>query len=111
MTTDDILYLLKSWVETGAVVSPSQWIDEAFKLVVLMGDERNKLLELQHKVAKMKVAEVSKGQTAATTKIIVEASEEYHDMLRQKGKLDQVIELIRIAKIQSKLSNEEYKAY
>ncbi len=111
MNTDDILYLLKSWVETGAVVSPSQWIDEAFKLVVLMGDERNKLLELQQKVAKMKVEEINKGQTAANTRIIVEASEEYKDMLRQKGKVDQVIELIRIAKIQSRMASDEMKSY
>src|ERR1700691_5520576 len=54
VTTETILDWLKEQVEQKNPVAPSVWLDSAQKLVVLLGDESDKLHRLQQRVAQMR---------------------------------------------------------
>lgn len=108
VTTDTILSTMKGWVEEKQAISPSLWIDASAKLVVLMGDESDKLFDLMQKVAQMKADYLTEGDTSAAAKTKVERTDEYKDMLKQKAKIDRIEEFIRISKIQARLRDQEW---
>ena len=54
-TTETILAGLKNIVENKKIVSPSIWIEASEYLNVLIGDEHDKLFELQQQVAQTKL--------------------------------------------------------
>lgn len=109
ITTDIILSQLKEWVEEDAVIDAHQWINEAQKLNVLISEEHAKLFNLQQIVAKNRVELIEKGDTVAKAKAKVEAMDIYKEACIQKAKIDQIEEMIRIAKIQARLKDNEYR--
>lgn len=111
VTTETIIGFLKDCVERKVPVAPSTWVDSAMKLNVLLGDEVDKLLRLEQSVARMKVAYLSEGDTVAKAKAKVEAEDVYREARKQKAYIDQITEHIRIAKVQSRLTNDEMKGY
>lgn len=111
VTTDVILDTMRGWVEEKHPISPSVWVDASAKLNMFLGDERDKLFNLQQKVAQIKVDYLSEGDTSAKAKTKVEATDIYREMLTQKGRIEQITEFIRIAKLQARMSNDEIKNY
>lgn len=95
-------------VENKIPVDPSWWIDAASKLMVLIGDEHDKLCDLEALIAKKKAEYIERGDTASKATILVEAMPEFRDMRRQKAYIEQIIEFVRLAKKRSTLSSEEY---
>lgn len=111
ITTDTIITHLKSMVEQKIPVAPSMWVDAAMKLNILIGDEHDKLLDLEQQVARMKVAYLTDGDTVAKAKAKVEAEDIYKESRKQKAYIDQINEHIRIAKVQSRLKSDEMRGY
>ena len=109
VTCDTILNQLQEWIETRQVVSADTWLNGAGKLNILRGDEHNLLFDLQQAVATAKVALLEQNDSVAMSKVKVEAMECYKQMCRQKAKLERIEETIRIAKLQARLANEEYR--
>lgn len=109
ITTDLILHTLQDWVENKTPVSPDRWVDACLKIVVLLGDEHDKLFNLQQEVAKMKANYLAQGETASASKIKVEATDLYKEMNKQKAKIDQIEEMIRLSKIMARMKNDEFK--
>lgn len=104
VTADTILTFLAESVASKKVLNPELWVDAAFKLLVLLGDEHEKLETLRKAVAERKL-NLMQGQdkrnvSAATLE--VEATEEYREMKLQEHKVDRIEEFIRLAKIQAK---------
>ncbi len=112
ITTDTILNAMKSWVANKQIQSPSTWLDGALKLNVLIGEEHDKLFELESKVAQRKL-EVLEAQNCpvARANLIIEAEPIYKEYRRQKARIDQINEFIKIAKKQATLKSEEMKGY
>ncbi len=108
ITTETIIGFLKKNVEEHKPLSPDIFADAAAKLNVLIGAETDKLAELQQKVAQEKVALLEQGKSVAESKVRVEAMDVYKDMLKQKAKIEQVVEFIRIMKLRSRMKMEEY---
>ena len=71
ITTDTIISTLKSWVENKQNFSPDTYVDAAAKLNVLIGDEHDKLFELQQTVANLKVDRLEQGETVSKPKEII----------------------------------------
>lgn len=113
ITTDTIVNTLKQSVENKLTVPPSWWIDAAQKLNVLLGDEHDKLFNLEYRVANMKVAilEEDEKRNVSAADVKVKASEEYKELRKQKAKVDRIEEFIRIAKIQARLKDNELNSY
>ncbi len=109
--TDTIINDLTSRVKNKEPISPADYLDAAFKLNMLLADEQEILYDWQQKVAQLKNDAMIAGDTAARAKIKVEASEEHKQYCIQKARIERIIELIRLAKIQARISNEEYHGY
>ncbi len=111
VTINTITEYLKKQVEEHIPIAPSLWIDSAQKINVLLGDEHDKLFEIQQKVAKIKVGYIEQDKTVSEAKTRVEASEEYKEYQLQKAKIGRIEEFIRLAKIQARTRTEEMKGY
>lgn len=100
VTSDTILTYLKEAVEAKRMLNPEMWLDAAFKLNILLGDEHLVLEELRQDVAKKKL-DVMKGQekrNVSAADLEIEASDEYRMMKLQEHKTDRIEEFIRLAK-------------
>lgn len=111
VTTETIVGHLKKMVEQKIPVPPTLWAEAAEKLNILLGDENDKLFELQQAVAKMKVAYMAEGDSAIKARVKVEAEDIYRDMQKQKAFIEQIQEQIRISKLHSRLRMDEMKGY
>lgn len=103
-TVDSIMGSLKIMAAEKRQLNPEIWLDAAEKLVVLLGDEHDKLFTLQQKVSETKVGFIDSDKSVAEAKIRTEATEEYKEMLSQKAKCVRVEEFIRLAKIQARMA-------
>lgn len=100
VSADTILNFLKDAVETKRVLNEEIWMEAAFKLNLLLGDEHLILEDLRMEVAKKKLelfkAQEKRNVTAADLEI--RASDEYRIMKLQEHKVDRIEEFIKIAK-------------
>lgn len=110
-TIPEILEWLTEIVRMRQTIDHHEWVRMAQRVNILMGEERDTLLELQQQVNKEKVSLINEGKNATTAKLIVESGDTYKEFCRQKGLIEQCQELIRIAKLQARLVNEEIKNY
>jgi hypothetical protein len=113
VTTDLILGWLKETVENKLPISPHTWVDAALKLNVLVGDEHDKLFNLQQQVAQIKLTFLKEDEkkNVSAAKMRTEASDTYREMRMQEGKIKQIEEFIRIAKLQARLKDSEMRGY
>lgn len=108
VTTDTIITFLQEKVENKEPIGPGIWLDAAQKLNVLMGDETDKLYDMQQAISVLKANLIEQGKSVAQSKIVVEATDAYKDMMKQKSKIERVIEFIRIAKLQARMRDAEW---
>lgn len=106
---DTILQNFDERVSTKMPISPDEWVTAAQFITVLMGDETDKLYELQQKVAQVKVVYIEEGDSVAKAKAKVEASDEYKEMCRQKAKIERIEEFIRVSKLRARLLQDEIR--
>lgn len=111
ITTETILGHLKKQVEQKLPIPPSLWLEAAMKLNVLIGDEHEKLFELEQIVAQKRMESIAEGDSVAKADAKVEATDEFRLMRRQKAYIGQIEEQIRIAKAQAKLKDTEMSNY
>lgn len=115
VTTDTIMGYLQVKVETKQPITPSLFLDAAMKLNVLLGDEIDKQLQLAQQVSELRITlsqeyESRFGKTNITrATMYVEASEVYKDLKRQEAKIERIQEFIRLAKIQARMRDSEYR--
>jgi len=102
---------MKLSVESGEIRSPSVWVDGALRLAVLLGDENDKLFNLQQDVAKEKVKLMNEGDSVAKAEAKVEAMDIYKECHIQKAFIERITETIRISKLRARLVDEERKGY
>lgn len=108
VTADTILTYLQQQVENKVQLEPNFYVDTCQKLCVLLGDEHDKLFNLQQEVAKRKVGYIESGDTVAKAKVKIEAEDIYKEMQKQRAKIERIEEMIRISKIRARLKDHEY---
>jgi hypothetical protein len=111
VTADAIIDWLKKSVAAKHPVSASQWLDAALKLTVLIGDENSKLFSLEQKVAEAKVAciDAQEKKSVALADVMVRTLPVWLEYRTQEAKVEQIQELVRVAKKQAELSSWEEK--
>ncbi len=104
---------LENAVKTKTPLAPSVWIDAAQKMNVLLGDEHDRLYELQQKVAQAKLnfLECDPKHNVSAARLRVETTDDYKEMRKQEAKIKRIEEAIRIAKLQGKLKEAEFRGY
>ena len=109
-TPDSIIEYLKDKVEQRIPIAPTVWLNAAQKLNVLLGNENDREAELFQSARKIMIAGIEEGKSVAESKARMEATDLYKEYNKQKAKISQIEEFIRLAKAQSRVRNEEYKA-
>lgn len=113
ITADTIISYLQNAVEQKLPIAPTTFLDAAVKLNLLLGEEQEKLFKLQQVVAQLKIEFLDEDdkRNVSKAKMMVEASEEYRQARSQQGKIERIIEFIRLCKVQSRISADEMKGY
>lgn len=96
-------------VQEKKQISPEQFVEAASYLVILMGDEHNKLFDLEQVVANMKNNLLRDHDKVNKVTLIVQTSEEYKQMKKQQAFIKQIEETIRLAKLLGRMKMEEQK--
>lgn len=110
MTVQDIIKELEGYAESENPVAPSKWLDCAQRLNILSSSEFDLLIQLQQRVARLKL-QILNSQTkrnVAAVNLEVEASQEYAEMNRQQALIDRINEFIRLAKAYARVKSTEY---
>lgn len=108
-TADTIINNMTDAVEKNMIVPLGKWCNGAAELNALLGNEEDLAIELRQAVAKLKVAYIEDGDSAAKALIRVEADDIYTKYKKQAARCERIKEFIRIAKHMSRLQDETYK--
>lgn len=111
VSIETILEWLEKSAQAKEPINPSLYIDACTRLNILVGDEDDKLAELQQKIAQFKVNLLEKGETSASAKIKSEATDDYMQMCKLKAKIERITEAIKISKLQARLKSDELHGY
>jgi len=106
VTVDVILDTLQEWVEGKHPIGASTWLDAAAKLIVLIGHEQEELFLLEQKIAQKKLEFVEAGDSVAKAKVRIEGLDEFVESRKLEAKIDRVTELVRISKLQARMSDD-----
>ena len=112
-TVDSIIESLKEKVVNKQVLHPSWWIEAAEMLNLLLGDEQDKLFEIQQQIA-IERSTILANQTkrnVSEANLLVEASDQFKEMRKLEAKIKRVQEQIKIAKIHARMTQEELHNY
>jgi hypothetical protein len=110
-TVDTILDWLKKQAESRAVIDPSMFVDAASKMVMLLGDEQDILYELQQAESQVMVSFIESGDSVAKAKLKVQALDIHRSVKKQEARIERCYELVRLAKIRSKIASDELRSY
>lgn len=109
INVQNILAWLTTQVKEKRFLDAHQWVDTAQKLNILLGEEHDKLFDLQQRVAEQKVLLIKSDKSVSEAKTTIEATDLYKEMSKQKALIGRVEEMIRIAKTQARLKDNEYR--
>lgn len=109
--SEKIINWLTVRIRNHEPISPADYLDAAMKLNLLLSDEQAKLYELQQAVAQKKAELIETGNSVSKAKVLIEATDDYRNFLTQKAKIEQIIEFVRISKIQARMAQAEYQGY
>ena len=110
VTIDKIIDWLIEQVEKKLPIDTHLWLEASQKMNVLLQGEQEKLFLIEQEVSLLRKTLLEGGKTVAYAKVMVESTNEFKQMKIQKAKIDRCLEMIRIAKLQARLSYEEYKS-
>lgn len=109
-TADNILAWFKEQSEQKVPLDPLRWLEASTKLESLAGDEDDKLIELEYKVAKLKSIEQERLGAAAKAKVAVEANPIYVEMRKQRSKCEQIKQMVQLGKHWARIKNEQLRS-
>ena len=105
VSIDGILGWMKSTVENKIPISPGLYLDAASKLLILLSDLDDDLIDARMQVACARTSLLEQGKPVGAAKMLSEATEAYGTFLRLQAKRDRVSEMIRVAKLRTQLGN------
>ncbi len=110
VTIDKIIDWLTDQVEKKQPIDSHTWLEASQKMNVLLQEEQEKLFGLEQEVSLLRKVLLEEGKTVSYAKVMIESTNEFKQMKIQKAKIDRCLEMVRIAKLQARLSQEVFKA-
>lgn len=110
ITALTIIDTMTKWVEEKHPIAPSTWLDACSKLNLLRGDLDDKYFELENELAKELAHLLETEPTVARAEKLIKATDKYLEMKKLGGLLKRIEEMIKIAKKQSTLKENEWNA-
>lgn len=108
ITVDTILDKLQEWVSEKHPIDASTWLDAAQKLTVLTGEEEAKAFEIDQKLAIEKVKYIEEGDSVAKASVKIQTLPDYVEMRKIYAKIARITELVRISKLQARMSSDSF---
>lgn len=108
-TTDSILEALAKMAERKEPIDPNTWLEGVAKLIALLGNEQNRLFELEFILAKIKAEAMNDGDTAVKAKVKAEARNEFLESRKLKAKIERAFEIIKVGKLMARMSQDDFK--
>lgn len=109
-TADSILLWFKEQSAQKVPLDPLRWLEASTKLESLAGDEEDKLIELEFKVATLRAILLEQHGAAAKAKVHVEASPIFKEMKKQKSKCEQIKQMVQLGKHWARIKNEQMRS-
>lgn len=109
VTIQSIISYFENAVINHVSIAPNLWLDAALKINVLMGTEYDILASLERCCAEIEVGYLKQGMTSAAAKPYVRATNEYELLSKQKARVKQIDEFIKLAKKQATILSESYR--
>jgi len=106
---DTILEWFSETVQAKKPIPPTKWVEAGEFLNVLIGGENDKLAELEQKCALEKLELMKGSASVAEAKMKIEATDIFKESKRQKNKIAQIIEFIRLAKLHARIYSDELR--
>lgn len=98
ITLDGLIAELRQKVEQGQPIAPSQYLDYAANINLLILDLDEELVKAECAINEATSKRILEGENVSAAKVHVKASSEYRNYLTLKAKRERVGELVRIAK-------------
>ena len=111
ITIDTITNWLLKQVQEKNPIHAAVWLDASQKINVLLQNEQEKLFEIEQEIAVARNLLLESDESVARAKSKVEEMEIYKQARIQKAKIERAIELIRIAKLQSRMASDVMSAH
>ncbi len=112
VSIDLILGWIQKQIENKNPIDPHTWLDACQKMMVLLSEEREKLFTYQQEVAQLRNLLLDDpDMSVAKAKSRIEATEEYKKARRQEAKINDILEMVRISKLQARMAKEEINNY
>ena len=110
VTTDTILDTMRDYVESKVPIAPTTWLDAGIKLVALMSEDTDRLIELQHEIAQLRVIMLDSPvkMSATEVRMRVESHPTYALMKKQEAKVKRINEFIMMSKKYATIRSTEY---
>jgi len=108
-SVDSILSALEKMASTKEPVDAHTWLDGVAKLLALIGNEQNKLFELENELAKIKMLAMESGDSVSKAKVRAEATETSLEVNKLKAKINRAFEICRVGKLMARMSMEEMR--
>ena len=109
-TASDIMGVLQRWAEEKRPIDAHEFLDAATKLTLLLGDESDKLFNLEQNCAIERVKLLDEGKSVSDARTRVEAYDAFREARSKKALIERITETIRLAKLRARMGQEEYKA-
>jgi hypothetical protein len=110
-TFKDILKRADEIAHSSEQHPPSVILDLAIKANLLISEAHRELYQIESELAKEKSIYILQGQSVAKAKALVEATDKYLERQVLKSSISNIEEFIRIAKIQARLKDTEFRGY
>lgn len=110
-TIDSILNAFRVMSEEKQPIDVHMWLEGCAKLTVLVSGVQEELFILQQKISQKKLEFIESGDSVAKAKVRIEASDEHLQARKVEAKIDQITELVRISKMQARMSDDNLKNY
>ena|ERR1017187_6027293 len=111
ITIDTITSWLLKQVQEKNPIHAAVWLDASQKINVLLQNEQEKLFELEQDIAEKRNMLLEDNQSVAKARSKIEELDIYKEARIQKAKIERAIELIRIAKLQSRMASDVMSAH
>ena len=101
---------VQEWIEQHQVIPPSQWMNVAIKLNILLTKENRNLFTLQNKLAEEKKKPLlDKGVPVNRIQEYMELEPMYWKVREQEVRVNQIREFINLFKKQAGILETEYR--
>lgn len=108
-TTDSIMHYFQKAVLERKVLPPQEWMRGAMSINVLKQLESDKLAELEMQCAEKESKYLEEGMTSAKAKTFLKADQLWMQYNKQRARVTQIEEFIRLAKKNATLITDQMK--